>query len=153
MKQETEKENEKKVSSPSSDSIPTNKEKDKEKEKAENPVSARAKKPKVMYAEFVSMTETEYEDLVRNYGYEATERMIGILDNYKGSKGVSYKSDYRAILSWVVDRYQRDAANKPTCTSSDSDWLRDIADYSARLFNAGDGGDHGEADSGAGFRP
>ena len=34
--------------------------------------------------------------------------MIEILDNYKGAKGKRYKSDYRAILTWVVDRYNED---------------------------------------------
>ena len=26
------------------------------------------------------------------------------LDNYKGSSGKTYKSDYRAILSWVIEK-------------------------------------------------
>lgn len=34
--------------------------------------------------------------------------MIEILDNYKGAKGKRYKSDYRAILSWVVNRLEDD---------------------------------------------
>ncbi|MEG1894605.1 MAG: DUF4373 domain-containing protein [Oscillospiraceae bacterium] len=59
---------------------------------------------KVKYAEFVSMTEEEYEKLVATHGKEKTARMIEVLDNYKGSKGTTYKNDYRAILNWVVDR-------------------------------------------------
>ena len=39
---------------------------------------------------------------------KATKRMIEILDNYKGAKGKRYKSDYRAILTWVVDRYNEE---------------------------------------------
>lgn len=31
---------------------------------------------------------------------------VEVLDNYKGSTGKKYKSDYRAILSWVVDKYK-----------------------------------------------
>ena len=59
--------------------------------------------PKVKYAEFVHMTEEEYGKLVAKYGKEATQRMIEKLDNAKGAKGYTYKSDYRAILSWVAD--------------------------------------------------
>jgi hypothetical protein len=39
--------------------------------------------------------------------------MIEILDNYKGSKGRMYKDDYRAILSWVVNKFTEDI-KKPT---------------------------------------
>jgi hypothetical protein len=64
-----------------------------------------SKKPdKIKYAEFVQMTEEEYKKLVEKYGEVKTKRMIEVLDNYKGSKGKAYKDDYRAILSWVVDR-------------------------------------------------
>ena len=34
--------------------------------------------------------------------------MIEILNNYKGSKGKKYKSDYMAILNWVVERYNEE---------------------------------------------
>lgn len=68
---------------------------------------------KVKYAEFVSMTEREYQTLVDAHGESATKTMIEILDNYKGSKGKTYKSDYRAILSWVVDRYKEDESKRP----------------------------------------
>jgi hypothetical protein len=36
------------------------------------------------------------------------DRAIEILDNYKGSKGVKYKSDYRTILGWVIERLEGD---------------------------------------------
>lgn len=75
------------------------------------------------YAEFVTMTEEEYGKLVGEYGLLFTTACIDELDNYKGSKGKTYKSDYRAILSWVVDRVHekkpglmkmsRQAAEKP----------------------------------------
>lgn len=38
------------------------------------------------------------------HGPADTERLIEILDNYKGATGKTYKSDYRAILNWVVTR-------------------------------------------------
>jgi len=60
-------------------------------------------KEKNKYAEFVLMTKKEYQKLIEKYGQEDTRLMINKLDNYKGSKGKKYKSDYRAILSWVAD--------------------------------------------------
>ena len=58
---------------------------------------------KVQCADYVSMTNAEYETLLSTYGVADTTRMIEKLDNYKGSSGKRYKSDYRAILSWVAD--------------------------------------------------
>ena len=49
------------------------------------------------------MTNDEHEKLVATHGAADTSRLIEILDNYKGSSGKKYVSDYRAILSWVVD--------------------------------------------------
>lgn len=60
------------------------------------------------YADYVSMTQSEYEKLVSEYGELQTRKMIKVLDNYKGSKGKTYKSDYRAILSWVADKVTKE---------------------------------------------
>lgn len=70
----------------------------------------RAKKlaNKILFATDVRMTTEEHQKLVDEYGQQATIEMIRILDNYKVSKGVPYKDDYRAILSWVVKRYNED---------------------------------------------
>jgi hypothetical protein len=65
----------------------------------------KSKVNKINYAEYVSMTNDEYQKILDAYGEEATKRMIEILDNYKGSTGKKYKSDYRTILNWVVQRY------------------------------------------------
>ena len=62
---------------------------------------------KIHFADFVTMTNAEHEKLVSTYGAEFTDQCIEILDNYKGSKGKEYKSDYRAILSWVVDEAKK----------------------------------------------
>ena len=67
-----------------------------------------ARATKYKYAEFVTLTRDEYAKLCEQFGEDATNRMIEILDNYKGAKGKRYKSDYRAILAWVVDRYNED---------------------------------------------
>ncbi|MCD7812006.1 MAG: hypothetical protein LUG91_09215 [Ruminococcus sp.] len=62
---------------------------------------------KKQYAEFVSLTEEEYNKLVDQHGEEATLECVEILDNYKGASGKKYKSDYRAILTWVLDKYRK----------------------------------------------
>lgn len=67
---------------------------------------------KTSYAEFVKMTPEQYQKLINSYGEKATLRMIEILDNYKGSKGKTYKDDYRAILNWVTKRYEEEAGGK-----------------------------------------
>jgi len=59
---------------------------------------------KIKYAEFVSMREKDYNTLIEKHGEDTTKEMIEVLDNYKGSKGATYKNDYRAILSWVVSK-------------------------------------------------
>ena len=60
------------------------------------------------YAEFVKMTEKEHGKLVAQFGESGTRACIEKLDNAKGSKGYKYKSDYRAILSWVVGELKLD---------------------------------------------
>lgn len=68
--------------------------------------------PKVQLAENVTMTNDEYEKLLAAHGPADTMRLIEILDNYKGSTGKKYKSDYRAILSWCVDRLEEEKRRK-----------------------------------------
>ena len=50
------------------------------------------------------MTNAEYQKLVSTHGKTFVDQCIKVLDNYKGSVGKKYKSDYRAILSWVIDK-------------------------------------------------
>lgn len=97
------------------------------------------KNEKKKYAQFVSMTAGEYEKLCAAYGTDMVLRMIEVLDNYKGSSGKKYKSDYRAILCWVADRvlnerskvitmpnagaYREESQKCPICR--DSGWVLD----------------------------
>lgn len=69
---------------------------------------------KEKYADFVSMTNAEYQVLVAKVGESGAKRCIEILDNYKGANGKRYKSDYRAILNWVIDRYNGEMMKRPT---------------------------------------
>ena len=67
------------------------------------------KKPpeKKKFADFVKMTEANYFTLVKSYGKEFADACITELDLYKGSNGKTYKDDYRAILSWVVEKVNK----------------------------------------------
>lgn len=65
------------------------------------------KEEKIHFAEFVSMTNAEFEKLVSTYGKDFADQCIKKLDNYKGSSGKDYKSDYRAILNWVVEEIKK----------------------------------------------
>lgn len=77
--------------------------------------------PKRAYAENVRLTEAEFGRLVERFGEPAARRMIEILDHYKGAHGRRYRSDYRAILSWVVDRYHQEAGRKNAPRKLDDD--------------------------------
>lgn len=93
----------------------------KEKKNQENKESIRAreeaKEPlpkKIKYADDVLLTETEYSALIAKLGSkQAADECIEILSNYKGATGRKYKSDYKAILNWVVDKY-RERHKTPT---------------------------------------
>ncbi|MFF2156081.1 DUF4373 domain-containing protein [Paenibacillus chitinolyticus] len=69
---------------------------------------------KIAYAEFVKLSEKEYQKLVADHGEDFTKECITTLDNYKGAKGEKYASDYRAILKWVIDavREKRNRASR-----------------------------------------
>jgi hypothetical protein len=93
------------------------KQKQKLKQKNNTPhISPQAKKEepdKVQYAEFVTMTNAQYEALIERFGEAKTKGCIEILDNYKGSKGKKYEDDYRTILNWVEERYDERQKNRP----------------------------------------
>ena len=55
------------------------------------------------YGEFVLLSDIEYSTLKIRHGEFWTKKIIEKLDNHKGASGKTYKSDYRAILSWVID--------------------------------------------------
>ena len=70
------------------------------------------KPAKIKFGDFVKLTKEEYNKLLKKFGADQTLWMINKLDNQIGSKIENnkpspYKSDYRAILSWVVDSYEK----------------------------------------------
>lgn len=84
--------------------------------------TTRAQEKKLQIAEFVSMTADEYQKLIDEFGKEDADALVAILDNYKGSSGKKYKSDYRAIRSWCVERLeeQKRRNSAPRFTSAAS---------------------------------
>lgn len=72
---------------------------------------------KLNYADSVLMTEIEYGKLNDEYGSDFTKKCIEVLDNYKGATGKTYKSDYKAILNWVVKRVQEETKKQPSNVS------------------------------------
>lgn len=68
---------------------------------------AKKKLEKKQYAEYVSLTEDEYGKLVYGYGQRAADKFVEELNLYKGASGKTYKSDYMAILNWVVEKVEK----------------------------------------------
>ena len=66
---------------------------------------------KKRFAPDVLLLEDEFQKLVDAYGEQPAREMIEMLDNYKGSSGRKYKSDYKAILSWVVSKWTKEKGN------------------------------------------
>lgn len=71
------------------------------------------------------MTNAEHQKLLDTHGPADTARLIEILDNYKGSSGKKYKSDYRAILSWVEDRLEEEKKRQPGSSNPFLDMLEE----------------------------
>jgi hypothetical protein len=94
------------------------------------------KEKKIKFAEFVSMTEKEYDKLYSEYGEKTVREMIDILDNYKGSKGAKYKSDYRAILSWVIKEHEKRNPKPKLQNIDSSDQMSD--EEARKLIDGGD---------------
>lgn len=63
--------------------------------------------PKFPFADDVRMTIEEMEKLQNQFGIKVVDWMIEKLNNYKLASGKKYKSDYRAILNWVVDEARK----------------------------------------------
>lgn len=81
----------------------------KNKKRVNRVVGEEEEEKKIHFAEYVTMTNAEYEKLVSTYGKVLADQCITILDNYKGANGKKYKSDYRAILNWVVNRAKEES--------------------------------------------
>lgn len=83
-----------------------------ENENVKKKKNVNSQEQKIHFGDFVTMTDTEYQKIVTLYGKDFADQCIFVLDNYKGSSGKKYKSDYRAILTWVIDKVKQDTARQ-----------------------------------------
>lgn len=60
--------------------------------------------PKIDGVDNVKLSDAEYKKLSDAHGDANAKKMIQLLSNYKHQSGRNYKSDYHAILNWVVER-------------------------------------------------
>jgi len=74
--------------------------------------------PKISFKEFVNLTQDEYDKLVEFIGKEQTEEMIESLNNFKGSTGKKYVSDYHTIRQWVNRDKKEGKTSKVTSPSN-----------------------------------
>lgn len=62
----------------------------------------KGKNVKKIYMEFVSLSDSEYKKLIDLYQtLDRFNKAVEILNNYKASKGMEYKSDYHVMIGWV----------------------------------------------------
>lgn len=104
-----------------------------EKNRKEKKKNRKEKEIKNIYAKFVKLTEKEYNTLIDKFNEFQTIKMIEKLNLYKASKGTTYKSDYMAIYSWVVNWYEENRVKieKDKPRESDDEFnarLKKIAD-------------------------
>ena len=70
-------------------------------------------KEKVQFREFVSLTQTEHDQLVAGHGKDFVNSMLDTLNAYKGGSGKQYKDDYFTMTTggWVFKQVSKDKAN------------------------------------------
>lgn len=82
-------------------------------ENADNKTNTDKQTHKKQYAEAVSMTEEQYNELLKMLKTdEAVQQWIMKLSDYKMSTGKKYKSDFHTIRNWVNKDNQRPAYHK-----------------------------------------
>ena len=81
-------------------------------------------------ADTVFLTPVELERLRSEYGDEAAERIIVLLDAYKTNhpkKCSEYRDDYKVITSWVIQRYREERAS-PKAAGQDHTFMGILED-------------------------
>jgi hypothetical protein len=82
---------------------------------------------KIQYANCVSMTEKEHQELVDLFGEEKTQEWINRLNLWKSSKGRKTHSDYYTILDW--HNREKDKQKERAITSGSKTSLDDREIY------------------------
>jgi len=80
---------------------------------AKPPIREKPIKKKTRYLDEVRLTGDEYQKLLGHHGQDKLDKIIELLNNHKKSKGVKYKSDYHAILKWVIAAVEEKARGNP----------------------------------------
>ncbi len=79
---------------------------------------SKVKESKVTYKEYVTLTKSEYDNLISELGKELVLMSIEKLNAYKGSTGKKYKSDYLAMKNWVINQVIIDSKNRTNGNST-----------------------------------
>ena len=106
-----------------------------EKNHSINRVSKKEVEQKHHYAPCVMLTEAEHGKLVEAHGEDGAAWMVQKLDDYKAASGRAYKSDYRAILNWVVGEWRKHVAEQITGAYGDSGSVESNQDRERRKRN------------------
>lgn len=91
------------------------------------------KPDKIKVRDNVTLSQTEIDELHSEYGKEFTDKCFDKLDNYKGATGRRYKSDYRAILNWVVSEIAKQETSYGTHKQQNTKGQIDFAKYEREL--------------------
>jgi hypothetical protein len=81
------------------------------KRKEVNRREEKGREEKKQIAQFVTMTDDEFQKLVVQFGEQGASDRIEKLSLYKGSSGKKYASDYLTILSWERKNNETDRAS------------------------------------------
>jgi hypothetical protein len=73
-----------------------------------------SKNGKVEYFPSVFLKTVEYDELIKRFGKEGTDRRLNKLSLYIGSKGKQYKSHYFTILNWEQMNQDKSKPDRPT---------------------------------------
>jgi hypothetical protein len=98
------------------------------------------KEEKRIYADFVTLTEKEYQELNEKFGETSTKERIDKLNLYKGSTGKKYASDYLTILAW--DRKDKER-EKEQGRASPIPFVKDKSAQVDRIFEEMEAAGHG----------
>ena len=94
---------------------------------------------KIRVREFVYLFSKELDELEQQYNDEDCNWMYDKLNDYKLAKGISYKSDYGAICSWVKRRLEEEKENSIKSEGKIEGSMRAgqaVVDHFMRLKNA-----------------
>lgn len=83
--------------------------------KEEHPLTPKGEEVEfILFRPLVKLSKEQYETLISEYGVDFTNKMLDILDAYKGSSGKKYKSDYHTMKKggWVHKRASEEIKTK-----------------------------------------